>query len=75
MMELSAQEAEKTGRIRVVVQSFRINTSMSRGAAVMVKLGKAGFIHLFLPKYCLEMNLIELEWQHLKKDELSKAFV
>ena len=25
----------------------------------------------FLPKYCSEMNPIELEWQHLKKDELS----
>ncbi|MHC5730734.1 MAG: hypothetical protein ACYTXY_42835, partial [Nostoc sp.] len=24
----------------------------------------------FLPKYCSEMNPIELEWQHLKKDEL-----
>ncbi|MHC5928573.1 hypothetical protein [Nostoc sp.] len=25
----------------------------------------------FLPKYCSEMNPIELEWQHLKKDELA----
>ncbi|NLQ04826.1 hypothetical protein FLW85_06670 [Cylindrospermopsis raciborskii MVCC19] len=25
----------------------------------------------FLPKYCSEMNPIELEWKHLKKDELS----
>jgi len=24
-----------------------------------------------LPKYCSEMNPIELEWQHLKKDELA----
>ncbi|MEO0340451.1 MAG: hypothetical protein AAF242_14720 [Bacteroidota bacterium] len=22
----------------------------------------------FLPKYCSEMNPIELEWQHIKKD-------
>ncbi|MEG4048560.1 transposase, partial [Microcoleus sp. Pol17_C1] len=26
---------------------------------------------LFLPKYCSEMNPIELEWQHIKKDELA----
>ena len=25
----------------------------------------------FLPKYCSEMNPIELEWQHIKKDELA----
>ncbi|AUB44390.1 Transposase (plasmid) [Nostoc flagelliforme CCNUN1] len=24
-----------------------------------------------MPKYCSEMNPIELEWQHLKKDELA----
>ncbi|MEH2305190.1 transposase [Nostoc sp.] len=43
----------------------------------MVKTGtkKKGVIWKFLPKYCSEMNPIELEWQHLKKDELaSKTF-
>lgn len=30
-----------------------------------------GLYIFFLPKYCSEMNKIELEWQHLKKDELS----
>ncbi|MEO3704643.1 hypothetical protein [Trichormus azollae] len=25
----------------------------------------------FLPKYCSEMNPIELEWQHLKRDEIT----
>ncbi|WP_338059033.1 transposase [Aphanizomenon flos-aquae] len=30
-----------------------------------------GLYIFFLPKYCSEMNPIELEWQHLKKDELS----
>ncbi|MGI2908813.1 transposase [Tolypothrix sp. VBCCA 56010] len=30
-----------------------------------------GLYIFFLPKYCSEINLIELEWQHLKKDELS----
>ncbi|WP_414583993.1 transposase [Scytonema sp. PCC 10023] len=34
-----------------------------------------GLYIFFLPKYCSEMNPIELEWQHLKKDELaSKTF-
>ncbi|WP_442948939.1 transposase [Nostoc sp.] len=30
-----------------------------------------GLYIFFLPKYCSEMNPIKLEWQHLKKDELS----
>ncbi len=25
----------------------------------------------FFPQYCSEMNLIELEWQHLKRDEIA----
>ncbi|MHC5600073.1 MAG: transposase [Nostoc sp.] len=29
-----------------------------------------GLYIFFLPPYCSEMNPIELEWQHLKKDEL-----
>ena len=34
-----------------------------------------GLYIFFLPKYCSQMNQIELEWQHLKKDELaSKTF-
>ena len=28
-------------------------------------------IYLFLAQYCSEMNPIELEWQHIKKDELA----
>ena len=30
-----------------------------------------GLYILFLPTYCSEMNPIELEWQHLKEDELA----
>jgi len=33
-----------------------------------------GLYIFFLPKYCSEMNPIELEWQHLKKDELDLAY-
>jgi putative transposase len=39
------------------------------------KWEQMGLYIFFLPKYCSEMNPIELEWQHLKKDELaSKSF-
>ncbi|WP_445313701.1 transposase [Microcoleus vaginatus] len=34
-----------------------------------------GLYILFLPQYCSEMNPIELEWQHIKKDELTATFV
>lgn len=34
------------------------------------KWEQMGLYIFFLPKYCSEMNPIELEWQHLKKDEL-----
>ena len=37
----------------------------------MVKVGKSGFIYLFFTKDCCEMNPIELESQHIKKDELA----
>ncbi len=37
----------------------------------MVKVGRSGFIYFVLPKYCSEMNPIELEWQHIKEDELA----
>jgi putative transposase len=37
--------------------------------------GQSGKIRVYIsfsgPKYCSEMNPIELEWQHIKKDELA----
>ncbi|QKQ73118.1 transposase [Nostoc sp. TCL240-02] len=71
MMEQEAQDAEKTGRIRVIVQD---NGSIHRCKEVQKlwsKLESMGLYIFFLPKYCSEINPIELEWQHLKKDELS----
>ena len=68
MMELEAQEAEKTGRMRVIVQD---NGSIHRCQEVQKlwpKWEQMGLYIFFLPKYCSEMNPIELEWQHLKKD-------
>lgn len=75
MMEQEAAEAQKTGRIRVIVQD---NGPIHRCKEVQQLWSKwegMGLYIFFLPKYCSEMNPIELEWQHLKKDELaSKTF-
>lgn len=70
MMEQEAQDAEKTGRIRVIVQD---NGPIHRCLEVQKLWSKwesRGLYIFFLPAYCSEMNPIELEWQHLKKDEL-----
>ena len=67
MMELEAQEVEKTGRTRVIVQD---NGPIHRCKEVQQlwssweHMGKDLF---FLPKYCSEMNPIELEWQHIRE--------
>ena len=37
----------------------------------MVKVGTDGFVHLLFAQVLLPTVPIELEWQHLKKDELS----
>ena len=71
MMELEAVEAQKTGRIIVIVQD---NSPIHRCHEVQQlwsKWEQMGLYIFFLPKYCSEMNPIELEWQHLKKAELA----
>ena len=70
-MEQEATEAEQTGRTRVIVQD---NSSIHRCQEVQQLWSSweiQGLYIFFLPKYCSEMNPIELEWQHLKKDELA----
>ncbi|MEC4812884.1 MAG: IS630 family transposase [Scytonema sp. PMC 1069.18] len=70
MMEIEATEAQKTGRTRVIVQD---NGSIHRCKEVQKLWSKwenMGLYIFFLPAYCSQMNPIELEWQHLKKDEL-----
>lgn len=72
MMENQAAEASKLGRMRVIVQD---NGPIHRCLEVQKlwpKWEQMGLYIFFLPKYCSEMNPIELEWQHLKKDELSR---
>lgn len=71
MMEQEAREAQQTGRLRIIVQD---NSPIHRCCEVQQLWSKwesQGLYIFFLPKYCSQMNPIELEWQHLKKDELS----
>lgn len=70
MMELEAESAEKTGRTRVIVQDNGPIHRCKEVQNLWSKWESQGLYIFFLPKYCSEMNPIELEWQHLKKDEL-----
>jgi putative transposase len=71
MMEYEAQEADKLGRIRVIVQDNGPIHRCQEVQHLWSKWESQNLYIFFLPKYCSEMNPIELEWQHLKKDELS----
>ncbi len=67
----SAQVFQATGRIRVIAQ---VNGPIHTSATVQAKQSEwsaQGLYRFFFAKYCSEMNPIELEWQHLKKDELA----
>jgi len=75
MMEYEARQSElefkATGRIRVIVQD---NGSIHKSLDVQTYWSKwehMGLFIFFLPAYCSEMNRIELEWQQLKKSEIS----
>ena len=70
MMELEAESAEKTGRTRVIVQDNGPIHRCKEVQNLWSKWERASLYIFFLPKYCSEMNPIELEWQHLKKDQL-----
>lgn len=71
MMEREAQEALSTGRMRVIVQDQGPLHRCHEVQQLWPKWEQMGLYIFFLPKYCSEMNPIELEWQHLKKDELT----
>lgn len=71
MMELEAIEAEKIGRTRVIVQDNGPIHRCQEVQQLWSSWVRQGLYIFFLPKYCSEMNPIELEWQHLKNDELS----
>lgn len=68
---LAEQEFFANGRIRVIVQD---NGSIHKSLEVQeywAKWESLGLYIFFLPTYCSEMNRIELEWQQLKKHEIS----
>ena len=70
MMELEAESAEKAERIRVIVQDNGPIHRCLEAQKLWSKWEQMGLYIFFLPAYCSQMNPIELEWQHLKKDEL-----
>jgi len=71
MMESEAREASESKRIRVIVQDNGPIHKCQEVQQLWSKWESQGLYILFLPKYCSEMNPIELEWQHIKKDELA----
>lgn len=71
MMEQEAADAQETGRIRVIVQDNGPIHRCREVQQLWKKWESQGLYIFFLPKYCSEMNPIELEWQHIKKNELS----
>ncbi len=75
MMAREAQEAEELERIRVIVQDNGPIHKCQEVQQLWKQWETQGLYIFFLPKYCSEMNPIELEWQHLKQDELSATFV
>jgi putative transposase len=70
MMEREAAQAQDTGRMRVIVQDNGPIHCCQQVQELWRKWEDQGLYIFFLPKYCSEMNPIELEWQHLKEDEL-----
>lgn len=71
MMEQEAQQAAQIGRPRVIVQDNGPIHRCQEVQQLWSKWENQGLYIFFLPKYCSEMNPIELEWQHIKKDELA----
>jgi putative transposase len=71
MMEREAQEAAEIGRPRVIVQDNGPIHRCKEVQELWPHWENQGLYIFFLPKYCSEMNPIELEWQHIKKDELA----
>ena len=70
MMEHEAVDAQKIGRIRVIVQDNGPIHRCREVQQLWSSWEQMGLYIFFLPAYCSQMNPIELEWQHLKKDQL-----
>lgn len=68
--QIAADIYQRTGRIRVMTLD---NGSIHTSKKVKKKLCSweaQGLYLFFLPPYCSLRNPIELEWEHLKRDEL-----
>lgn len=69
--EAAEAEFRKSGKIRVIVQDNG-SIHLSKYTREHWEAWRGKGLHLFfLPPYCSEMNRIELEWLHLKRDELA----
>jgi putative transposase len=75
MIDAQAIQASKllaeTGCITVVVQDNGPIHTSSKVQQRWCEWEQQGLYFFFLPKYCCEMNPIELEWQQLKSHELA----
>ncbi|NET80293.1 transposase, partial [Okeania sp. SIO1F9] len=56
-------------RMRIIVQDNGLIHRCREVQQLWSKWESQGLYIFFLPKYCSEINPIELEWKHLKKDE------
>lgn len=74
MLDIQAAEASveyrKTGKIRVIVQDNGSIHTSKLAKQRWLQWEEQGLYLFFLPPYCSEMNRIELEWLHTKRDEL-----
>jgi len=71
--QLAREPFEREDKRRVVVLD---NASIHKSKAVRAKepqWRESGLSLFFLPPYCSEMNPIEIEWLHVKRDELCGA--
>ncbi len=71
MMDQEAEAAAKMKRLRIIVQDNGAIHKYQEVKQLWSKWEEQGLYIFFLPKYCSEMNPIELEWQHIKEDELA----
>ena len=69
-MDAQAEAAQKAGRIRVNVVDNGPPVHTSKIVKEKIEEWESkGLFLFFIPPYCSEMNDIELECQHLKRDE------
>ncbi|QYO66416.1 transposase [Leptolyngbya sp. 7M] len=69
--EIAGQQLHRTGQLTVIVLD---NASVHRSKLRQLQQQRwqqQGLILFFLPPYSPQMNRIEEEWLHLKRDELA----